>query len=153
VPITGIVCSMEHRDTYTAREAAKILGMSRRQVLNLLHNELLEGFQEQEGKAWKVFQWSVHNLKDSRPPISRPLEGFQRSSEALAYESRMEELARELGRLEGRLELTEKAESTIREERDRLLEERREAQEEVRRLREELEAERSKGFWQRLFGP
>ncbi len=31
-------------------------------------------------------------------------------------------------------------------------EERREAREEAQRLREELEAERSKGFWRRLFG-
>src|SRR5215212_3625229 len=107
-------------------------------------------------------------------------------------------LERELGRLEGRLELTEQAESTLRAERERLLEdlarereratqeqekveenqrdaeqfarEREEAQEEARRLqeqrdrllaeaaeearalREELEAERSKGFWRRLFG-
>jgi len=107
-------------------------------------------------------------------------------------------LERELGRLEGRLELTERAESTMRAERERLLEdlaqereratqeqekadelqrdaeqfarEREEAQEEARRLqeerdrllaeaadeahklREELEAERSKGFWRRLFG-
>ena len=89
-------------------------------------------------------------------------------------------LERELGRLEGRLELTERAESTMREDRERLLEdvareraradqereraeevqrdseqfirEREEAQEEATRLREELEAERSKGFWKRLFG-
>jgi len=45
----------------------------------------------------------------------------------------------------GRAELTERAESTLREERDRL-------REENERLRGELEGERSKGFWQRLFG-
>ncbi len=68
-------------------------------------------------------------------------------------------MERELGRLEGRLELTERAESTIREERDRLLEEREREreraerlEEERERLRGELEAERSKGFWRRLFG-
>jgi predicted nuclease with TOPRIM domain len=82
--------------------------------------------------------------------------------------------------LESRLELTEKAESTVREERDRLLQdlereraERLEAQQrverlskdhvqlagkhsqvqnEVERLREEIEAERNKGFWRRMFG-
>ncbi len=61
-------------------------------------------------------------------------------------------MQRELGRLEGRLELTERAESTLREDLERERSERREAQEEARRLREELEAERSKGFWRRLFG-
>jgi predicted nuclease with TOPRIM domain len=82
--------------------------------------------------------------------------------------------------LESRLELTEKAQSTVREERDRLLQdlereraERLEAQQrverlskdhvqlegkhsqvqnEVERLRQEIEAERNKGFWRRLFG-
>ena len=61
-------------------------------------------------------------------------------------------LQRELGRLEGRLELTERTESTLREDLERERSERREAQEEARRLREELEAERAKGFWSRLFG-
>ena len=49
-------------------------------------------------------------------------------------------LQRELGRLEGRLELTERAESALREDLLRERSERREAQEEARRLREELEA-------------
>lgn len=54
-------------------------------------------------------------------------------------------LERQLGRLEGRLELTEVAESTVREALER-------EREENQRLREELEAERSKGIWRRLFG-
>ena len=54
--------------------------------------------------------------------------------------------------MEGRLELTERTESTLREDLERERSERREAQEEARRLRETLEAERSKGFWRRLFG-
>jgi chromosome segregation ATPase len=76
------------------------------------------------------------------------------------------ELEHRLGRAEARAELTERAESSLREEQERLLSdlvrereraeqfirEREEAQEETRRLREELEAERSKGFWRRLFG-
>jgi len=44
-----------------------------------------------------------------------------------------------------RLELTEQAQSTREEEANRL-------REENERLRAELEAERSKGFWRRLFG-
>ena len=55
------------------------------------------------------------------------------------------ERERQLGRLEGRLELTEVAESTVREALER-------EREENQRLREELETERSKGFWRRLFG-
>jgi len=68
-------------------------------------------------------------------------------------------LQRELGRVEGRLQITETAESTLREDLER---ERRRAEDERARadaereraeeLRRELEAERSRGFWSRLFG-
>jgi hypothetical protein len=51
-----------------------------------------------------------------------------------------------------RAELTERTESSLREDLEREREERREAREEAERLRAELEAERSKGFWRRLFG-
>jgi hypothetical protein len=74
----------------------------------------------------------------------------------------VQELQYRLGRAETKAELTEQAESTLREERDRLLEDlRRErervdalagAQEEAQRLREELDVERRKSLWQRLFG-
>jgi hypothetical protein len=57
----------------------------------------------------------------------------------------VQELQYRLGWAEARAELTERTESTLREERDRL-------REENERLRGDLEAERSKGFWQRLFG-
>jgi regulator of replication initiation timing len=72
---------------------------------------------------------------------------------------RLLRISAEAAELRTRLELTFKAESTLQEERDRLRQdwererqERQEAQEEAQRLREELVAERSKGFWQRLFG-
>ena len=58
----------------------------------------------------------------------------------------------------GAVEVEEESEEAKQEEREAQEEEREaekereEAQEEARRLREELEAERSKGFWRRLFG-
>ena len=77
--------------------------------------------------------------------------------------ARLEARSAEAADARARLELTERAESTLREEleaerRRRLDEVEREraerlaAQEEASRLREEMEAERSKGFWRRLFG-
>jgi len=51
-----------------------------------------------------------------------------------------------------RLELTERAESSLREDLERVRDQRQRHQEEAERLRGELEAERSKGFWRRLFG-
>jgi hypothetical protein len=59
--------------------------------------------------------------------------------------ARLEERAAEAAELRTRLELTEQAHSTLEEEA-------RELREDRDRLRAELEAERSKGFWARLFG-
>jgi hypothetical protein len=71
----------------------------------------------------------------------------------------LQDLQRELGRLEGHLELTAQAESTAREdlERERARDEEERARADAEReraedLRRKLEAERSKGFWSRLFG-
>jgi hypothetical protein len=58
---------------------------------------------------------------------------------------RVETLAMELGHTRGRLELTEKTESTLREQLER-------ERERADRLEEELRVEQSKGFWARLFG-
>jgi excisionase family DNA binding protein len=177
-------------EVYTVQEAAKVLGITDRRVRALAQEGRIEGARADAG--WKLFRYSVHSFRDEKRERERPLEA--RGSDSLSVSewlSRVEALQRELGRLEGRLELTERAESTVREERDRLLgeleeerqqhlddvqrerTERLEAQEkaerlaqehaqledehsrvveEAERLRGELEAERSKGFWQRLFG-
>jgi hypothetical protein len=76
---------------------------------------------------------------------------------------RLEARIAEATELRTRLEITERAESSLREERERLLadierersereKDRQRVEEELQRLRAELEAERSKGFWRRLFG-
>jgi vacuolar-type H+-ATPase subunit D/Vma8 len=65
---------------------------------------------------------------------------------------RLETRAAEAAELWTRLELTEQSQSTIEEERNRLAENLRQAEEQAETLRKELEDERSKGFWQRLFG-
>ena len=59
--------------------------------------------------------------------------------------SQLVETSSEAAQLRTRLELTERAGSSLEEEAQALREER-------DRLRQELEAERSKGFWARLFG-
>ena len=140
-------------ETYTVTQAAKILRVTDRAVRKWLADGTLEGEQDGSGR-WHVPQKAVHARLEDRPP--RPREGSPeaRGSPETAPEMLeiVRDLERRLGRAEARAELTERTESTLREERDRLLREREEAQEEARRLREELDAERSKGFWQRLFG-
>jgi len=65
---------------------------------------------------------------------------------------KLETRASEAAELRSRLELAEQTQSTIEEERNRLAGSLRQAEEQVEMLWKELEAERSKGFWQRLFG-
>ncbi len=66
--------------------------------------------------------------------------------------TRLEARSAEAADARARLELTERAESTLRGDLERERTERVRVQEEAGRLREELEAERSKGFWRWLFG-
>jgi hypothetical protein len=184
------------QEYYTVLEAAKVLDISERRVRQIAQDCKIERVRTDEG--WKLFRYSVHNFRDRKEAQTPARGGREPSLEAREWIERVTILERELGRLEGRLELTERAESTMREERERLLEElaqereraarvqerteemqreaeqfireREEAQEETRglqeerdrllaeaaeearELREELEAERSKGFWRRLFG-
>lgn len=136
---------MEEGEFYTTAEAAKVLRVTPGRIRQLISEGALDASQDDDGR-WRVSARSVHARMPDRP---------QRASDPRSpsdLQQRLVEMAERLGRAEARAELTERAESTVREERDRLLKEREEAHEEVRRLREELEAERSKGFWERLFG-
>jgi regulator of protease activity HflC (stomatin/prohibitin superfamily) len=145
--------------TYTAAEAARILRLSSQRIRQLLASGALRGVRDEVGH-WEVDARSVHELlNERREAFSEALEDLLRLSE---LEAEVRELRYLLGRAEGRLELAKGIESALRAEQEGLQEElarEREradklkgAQEEADRLREELEAERSKGFWQRLFG-
>ena len=168
----------DRQEYYTVSEAAKVLDISERRVRQIAQDGKVDGVRTEDG--WKLFRFSVHTFRDRRAEQAPARGAREPTSEAREWIERVTALERELGRVEGRLELTERAESTMREERERLLEDldrereraaqeqaraeevqrdseqfirqREEAQEEARRLREELEAERSKGFWRRLFG-
>ena len=85
--------------------------------------------------------------KESRPATGGP-------QEAAELRARVEALQRELGRLEGRLELTERIESTLRVQLERERERADEAELEARRLRAALEEVRKpeRPWWRRVFG-
>jgi chromosome segregation ATPase len=149
---------MEERgDAYTPTEAARILArtdkpITERRIRQMLQAGELEGFRDAAGR-WHVLQAEVHRLRDERRTGSQEPPGGPESGAELLEVVRA--LERELGKLEGRLELEERAESTLREERDRLREELEAEREERRRLAEQLEqarAEPRRGFWSRLFG-
>jgi chromosome segregation ATPase len=147
---------VEAEDLYTPAEAERILArtdkpITERRIRQMLQAGELEGRKDERGR-WHVLQSEVHRLRDERRTGSQePPRGPQSGGELLEVVRRLE---RELGRLEGRLELEERAESTLREERDRLMAELEAERAERRRLAEQLEAERARdrrGFWSRLF--
>jgi hypothetical protein len=161
----------------TTDVAAKALGVSPRTIRRFIDRGDLEGKLEEEGitKAWMVSIDSLHALRDRRKAEGHDRrESAEMSAAVDRTEDTLADVLRDLaGRLEARiaeatelrtrLEITERAESSLREERERLLADiererserdhyRQRVEEELQRLRAELEAERSKGFWRKLFG-
>ena len=133
-------------ETYTPAEAAKILRLSKRRVIQLLTAGELEGEKDEDGR-WRIPQRAVHDRLGDRPPSSpRSTSSDEPTSERVGeLEAEIADLNYRLGRAEARAELTALAESTIREQLER-------ERERADRLEEELRAERGRGFWRRLFG-
>jgi chromosome segregation ATPase len=188
--------------------AAEALGVSARSVRNYILDGALLARKEKEGisERYVVSVDSLHTLRDQRKlegnlqarrrRASRQSEATPECTAEVVRKTAVDMLRETLTSLEMhmaqnaelwvRLELMERAESTLREELERERQERLEAQgragsleqersetqqrvtqltqehtrleeehsrlqSEAERLREELEAERSKGFWTRLF--
>jgi excisionase family DNA binding protein len=143
------------QDTYTTGQAARILKVTDRGVRKMIDRGELEARQDERGRHL-IPQRAVHAMLEERRVSSTDSPGAEISAEeARELRERVEGLQRELGRLEGRLELTERTESTMREERTRLEHLLEEERAERRRLQERLEvelAEASRTWWQRLLG-
>jgi len=116
---------------------------------------MLEAKAEGEGveKAYSVDIESLQALLETRKGSRKyPGEVRAKSADAEGFADLLRDLttqvvqsSSEAADLRARLQLTERAQSTLEEEAVSLREER-------DRLRAELEAERAKGFWRRLFG-
>jgi hypothetical protein len=139
----------------TTQVAADALGVDPRTVRTYISRGILQAKVEGEGveKAYSVDIDSLYALRDAR---KSPRKGPRKSREKSAGAEDFADLVRDLtaqviessseaADLRARLQLTAQAQSTLEEEAQGLREER-------DRLRAELEAERSKGFWSRLFG-
>lgn len=149
----------------TTEVAAAALRVSPRTVRDYIRSGDLEAKSEGKGviKRWLVSIDAVQALRDKRSAAGEmPRERRDNTVGDLIAAANavdigelvaaLRELEHRLGRAEARAELTERTESSLREDLAREREERQEAREEAERLRAELEAERSKGFWKRLFG-
>ncbi len=136
----------------TTDVAAKALGVSPRSVRRFIDRGDLQGRKVKEGivEAWEVSIDSLQALRDRRGPEGRGRRSVRRESdEGPAVSSDMADLIRDLTtdlvrtsseatELRVRLELTERAESTLREELDR----ERERREQAERRIADLERER-----------
>lgn len=141
----------EGSESYSVAQVSRILGITEQRVRQLLAEEELVG--EKRGGAWRVDARSVHARLES---VGKGASSQQVDIADLL--ARIEELSQARGRAEGRLEITERAESSIREEmqvlreeRERLAKELAEAREAQIRLEVEMEKAR-RGIWRRLFG-
>jgi excisionase family DNA binding protein len=135
-------------DYYTTGEAARILKVTEARVRQMLGAGEMEGSRDPVSDRWRIPQRAVHDRLEQRRPSVTP----STSADAREWIERAMELERRLGSVEGRLEITELAESTLREQLERERERADQLDERAEQLRSELEAERSKGFWARLFG-
>ena len=150
----GRGCSVLERkkdgDSYTPVQAAHILRVTPARIRQLLQGGELEGARDEAGH-WRIPSRAVDEQLERMRRDLFP-EGVWADLSLSEWVEKVETLQRELGRLEGHLDLAERSESNLLDERDQLLKERDEAASEVRRLKAELKAERSKGFRAGLFG-
>ena len=151
-------------DTYTTGQAARILKVTDRGVRKMIDRGELEAEADERGRH-RIPQRAVHAMLEERRgsvpseavgtgEISAE-EAARAADEARELRERVQDLQRQLGRVEGRLELTERTQSTMREERERLERLLEEERTERRRLQERLveaQAAASRSWWRRMFG-
>jgi hypothetical protein len=133
----------EAEDFYTAQEAARILRTTERTVRRRLERGDLEGSRDPTTGRWRVAARSITAAMPDRPPKASQ-EPPGAAGEAADLRARVEDLQRELGRLEGQRELEAITQSTLREQLER-------ERERADRLEEELRDVR-RPWWRKMFG-
>jgi len=154
---------MPTRDFYTLAEAAQILEVSQRNLLERLETGEIEGERDPQSGRWKIPKRAADERVSDEPPSEGATEEFPGESAEMIREivGELGNLHRQIGHLKNRLDRARRTEQEEREgllaeleqERERHRQERERAdglQEEMNRLREELD--RDKGSWRRLFG-
>jgi hypothetical protein len=138
----------------TTDVAARAVRVSPRTIRRLIDRGELDAKAEGKGveRRWLVSVDSLHTLRASRTEsgssprdVRADIEADSIADVLREMSARLEMRTAEAVEMRTRLQLSEQAQSTVAEEAQKL-------REENERLRAELEAERSKGFWRRLFG-
>jgi uncharacterized protein involved in exopolysaccharide biosynthesis len=156
---------MPRRDFYTLPEAAQLLEIAQRRLLERLESGEIEGERDPQSARWKVSRQAVDELLSEEASAEGPAEEpLERSAEMLRdLVDELGELHRHVGHLRSRLDRARRAEGEKRERLQAELEQEREGhrrereradrlQQELGTLRAELESERGKGSLRKLFG-
>jgi excisionase family DNA binding protein len=145
---------VEGEDFYSVDEAARILKLTPGRIRQMLRAGELDGIAPEEsgGRGWKIPMHAVHDrgrpARVERSGATEPPESPERLSD---LEAEVRDLRYQLGLSRGRIELTEKAESTLRD----ALERERERADAERERAEKLQAELDRArqpWWRRMFG-
>jgi excisionase family DNA binding protein len=143
-------------DFYTVDEAARILKLTPGRIRQMLRAGELKGVPPEEsggrgpGRGWKIPMHAVHD-RDRPTRVERSSEAPESPERLSELEVEVRTLRYELGLSRGRLELTEKAESTLRDALDRERERADAERERVEKLQAELDRARLP-WYRRLFG-
>jgi excisionase family DNA binding protein len=137
---------VEEKEYYTLAQAAQILGITQRRLLEMLAAREIDGEQDPQSSRWKISKDAVHEFVPEPPPTDQPPTGPEDTAE-LPPETVQEligelnNLQREMGRLKTRLELAQRAQNSAwQEEKELLLGELEQEREERRREREWAES-------------
>ncbi|MBA3636887.1 MAG: hypothetical protein H0W57_10785 [Rubrobacteraceae bacterium] len=154
---------MPARDFYTLPEAAQILEVSQRSLLERLDAGEIEGERDPQSGRWKIPKHAADERVSADPSPEDATEESQGQSAGMirALVDELGDLHRQVGHLRNRLDRARRIEIEERElllaeleqEREKHRQERERADRlhaEANRLRGELE--RNKGSWRRLFG-
>jgi excisionase family DNA binding protein len=151
--------SAQGKTYLTVGEAANLLGVHRNTVRNRIKTGRIKAHKVLEGEQ-EVYRIDGDSLGDVRTSAvvhtigaHRTTEG-QEVAEVIAHKLEwiVREYGRELGATKEQLGEERAKRKHFEEELERERHLRQEAQEQAERLAQELESERRKGFWARLFG-
>jgi hypothetical protein len=141
---------------YSVDQAARILKLTPGRIRQMLRAGELEGVPPEEGggrgpgRGWKIPMHAVHD-RDRPGRVERSSEAPESPERLSELEVEVRTLRYELGLSRGRLELTEQAESTLREALDRERERADAERERAERLQAELDRARLP-WYRKLFG-
>jgi excisionase family DNA binding protein len=143
---------VDGNDFYTVEEAAKILKLTPGRIRQMLRSGELIGVSPEDsgGRGWKIPMHVVHD-RDRPARVERPPGPPDTPARLSDLEVEVRELRYQLGLSRGKIEITEKAESTLR---DALAREKERADAERQRA-EQLQAELDRAqlpWYRKLFG-